>query len=1324
MNEASSILDGLSEEAVWRLEEACCRFEAAWQSGRRPRLGDFVAGAEGPLRSALLRELLRLEVHYRRRAGEEPSLADYQQAFPEAADLLPDEFAAPPPASRKGPPARPAPRALANGQARDSKDTDRNLLFGVLALQADLIDSERFARACALWAADKDRPLAQVLVDLGWLTPEDRADVERLLARKVRKHGGDVQASLAEAVGAPAAASLAGVPDAEVQASLAAARGAPEVTVDEEPRSAGSRYRVLRPHAVGGLGEVSVAEDVELHREVALKEIKEQHAHQEGSRRRFVLEAEITGGLEHPGVVPVYGLGVYPDGRPYYAMRLIKGDTLGAAVARFHAAPGAAFDALEFRQLLGRFVDVCQAVAYAHSRGVLHRDLKPANVMLGKFGETLVVDWGLAKVVGRPDGAAGPSEEATLRPSAGSDGVQTQAGSAVGTPAFMSPEQARGELDGLGPATDVYGLGATLYVLLTNQPPFQGKLANVLQEVQRGAWRPARQVNAAVPPALDAICRRAMALRPEERYASALELAGDLEHWLADEPVSAYPEPAGARLRRWVRKHPRRVTAAGVLLLATVVGLTAGAGLLEQRRREVQENFEIARKAIDKSVRGVSEEFWLDEPAMQAPRHKVLLHAHDYYEELLKKYPRDQNLRQNYAEVKLLLGELCALVGRENQGAALGAQARNLVGQARNLYEEWLRQAPTDQGLRFGLAHAHHALAELQLQEGVFEDGERAVDGAIGLLEALRTEEAENPSSLTLLASSYDLRATAKWYRGDLESGLADNREALRIAEQVLSKSWVGPGVGHGAITPERLYETDRLKNVKGSLDLLPRAYTNRGIMLSDSGRNAESAPALQEATAFYRWLVSRLPGLTRFRHGLALALLHSGHVQVELGRPARAEAALRDACAQMQRLCQDDPFASEYAATRLLAAGYLGEALFRSGRTTAAEGFLREVREQGEDVLGASGMSRLRRQYELGVVEQVIEDRQPGKSRVLRAQHARLLYLLGCLHRETGEVARGLEISREAQEKLERALQEAPGHPSLRSALLGNREQLALCRFRSGDVNRDACIAAQRRVVEARRDLAGPRLTRAPRFQAELAGSVALLASLLLEGGRPDEALDCVGEVLADHQRFVREERERTRKRAAANQLPADDPRAPEPMWQVYLSARPVEPDDLELRRQEALLLARQGAALAGLGRGPEAVKAVSQAIALTEGLLRGDPALACPPTSPGSIWLRCPPASPRSVWSFVAQELVRQEPEPCYLYDLACHLALASTLPGRGGLADPAGQAVQALRDLIGSGFDNAYKLRTDPTLDPLRERPDFKKLVGDLEARVKGK
>jgi serine/threonine-protein kinase len=219
---------------------------------------------------------------------------------------------------------------------------------------------------------------------------------------------------------------------------------------------------------------------------------------------------------------------------------------------------------------------------------VLHRDLKPGNVMLGQYGETLVVDWGLAKALGRADGAsaAGPGP---LQPASRSGSAATQAGTALGTPAYMSPEQAAGRLDRLGPASDVYGLGATLYCLLAGRAPFAGASAGeVLSAVQKGEFTPPRQAEPGVPAALEAVCLKAMALRPEDRYASAQALAQDVERWLADEPVSAWREPLRVRAGRWVRRHQMAVTATAA---AAIVALLLGGGgaFLFERQRAQQE---------------------------------------------------------------------------------------------------------------------------------------------------------------------------------------------------------------------------------------------------------------------------------------------------------------------------------------------------------------------------------------------------------------------------------------------------------------------------------------------------------------------------------------------------------------------------------------------------------------------------------------------------------------------------------------------------------------------------------------------------------------
>ena len=284
-------------------------------------------------------------------------------------------------------------------------------------------------------------------------------------------------------------------------------------------------------------------------------------------------EAEITSGLEHPGIVRFTARGPAATGGHSTSCDSYAADSLKEAINRFHADKSHHRDpgrrSLELRRLLRLFIDVCNAIEYAHSRGVLHRDIKPSNIIVGRHGETLVVDWGLAKATGKSDPAAA---ERTLLPSSASGSSETLPGSALGTPAFMSPEQAEGRLDRLGPRSDVYSLGATLYHLLSGQPPFAGDAVDVIRAVGRGEFRRPRELDASIDPALEAICLKAMALRSEDRYPTCRALADDLDRWMADEPVTAWREPVAHRARRWAKRNRTAVTAASVAWLLARLG--------------------------------------------------------------------------------------------------------------------------------------------------------------------------------------------------------------------------------------------------------------------------------------------------------------------------------------------------------------------------------------------------------------------------------------------------------------------------------------------------------------------------------------------------------------------------------------------------------------------------------------------------------------------------------------------------------------------------------------------------------------------------------
>ena len=323
------------------------------------------------------------------------------------------------------------------------------------------------------------------------------------------------------------------LPDSTVD-HLAAVAGWPEFTTD--------RYEALEEIGRGGMGTVYSAFDTALGREVAIK-IGNALPSTE-LQARLTREARVIATLEHPGIVPVHDFGWLADGRPFYVMKRVHGQTLRAVIET---------DAPPLAERLRIFERVCEAVGFAHARGIIHRDLKPENVMVGTFGEVMVMDWGIARMPSDrpdrepPDGGTGAAPR---------HGLQTNAGTVLGTPGFMPPEQS-GSAGAVDQRADVYALGALLFMLLTGQPP-AGEAGAASRDLERSRG---------IPPALKSICRCALSESPSDRYATASSLAADVARFRDRQAVSVHTEGALERTGRFIRTYQTPI----LLVLAYIV---------------------------------------------------------------------------------------------------------------------------------------------------------------------------------------------------------------------------------------------------------------------------------------------------------------------------------------------------------------------------------------------------------------------------------------------------------------------------------------------------------------------------------------------------------------------------------------------------------------------------------------------------------------------------------------------------------------------------------------------------------------------------------
>ena len=1010
-------------------------------------------------------------------------------------------------------------------------ELNRDLLVAVLAILTDTVPQEGLAAILDSWSQKRQTPLVQLLKQVSGLDDAKFHELETLAAVHLKAHGNDIHQSLN--------ALNALVPTIEVPTEVGAGgrrmtldktlgcdatlsideNSAPAGSAQASPLVNGERFHLIRPHAKGGIGQVWLAHDSELQRDVAIKEIQPRFAELAEQRARFLLEAEVTGNLEHPGVVPVYSLGKNADGRPFYAMRFIRGESLGVAIKRFHQnfaetttnatsrSRQSSKWGIEFRQLVRRFLDVCNAIDYAHSRGVLHRDLKPANIMLGPYGETLVVDWGLAKVIGREDfefaaeadGPPGTPDEGGTIPSG------TEQGTTIGTPAYMSPEQASGQIDQLGPASDVYSLGASLYELLTGKLAFANeKLSETIKKVVSGDFPPPRAVDRSIPPALESICLKAMARDAPARYGSVRELAQDLEHWLADEPVTAHPEHRLERLGRWIRQHRNWAVAGAATLLGIAMVASVAVVVIDGARRsettarkEAETNFNMAQRAVEVYLTNVSENTLLnqqDSVDIRTLRRDLLNSALEYYKDFAAQRINDPSLRTQLANAYFRVGQLTNEIG----SAPLAIEA---LRSAQAIWEPLVQANPKDHELEGRLADCCLAIGKIESAQINYTGAMRDLSQSRIILERLAKQfpaVAAYRSSLALCyieigivlarmeqpEESLAIHEKARAIQQDLirqspdklsyQRSLAENINAIGYAHYKRLDYQAAMQAFHDVVnTCQSIMErqTHGPKPV-WLLNLLALGQYNIGSIDKEMGDLGKALPALERATSYRAALAEQHPSVTEFQEKLGVSYREVAELQDKLHQDAKALESSRKSVVVSENLVRSQPDNAGFHSNLGLSVNYLGVVHDHARRNDDAIAcFVRAIKE------GEISVDKARETYQYKVNlccyldnlgEQFIDlgrvtDGLPFYERALRmsressATHPesrfsgleliKRLVALGNIRRHLGDPVDARSLLTEAKSNLERLLGPSPGDPGLKiwSAVVLDNEANAL---------------------------------------------------------------------------------------------------------------------------------------------------------------------------------------------------------------------------------------------------------------------------------------
>lgn len=725
-------------------------------------------------------------------------------------------------------------------------------------------------------------------------------------------------------------------------------------------------YELLAEIARGGMGVVYKARQVSLNRVVALKLILAGEFAGPAAVQRFRDEAEAVALLDHPNIVPIYEVG-FEHGRHFFSMKYFEGGSLADRLDRFVAKPRGAVELM---------ATVARAVHDAHQRGVLHRDLKPSNILLDAQGRPHVVDFGLAKRVG-------------------GDGQLTASGAILGSPPYMAPEQTSGQRRAITTATDVYGLGAILYSLLTGRPPFQADSAwETIEQVKERTPEHPSCINRLVDRDLQTICLRCLEKDPLRRYSSAEAVAADLEHWLRGEPIAARPVGRLEHLWRWCLRNPMLASVAAMvgLLLLALIGVLAGSNIMLARKQaEVVRQRDRARKAVDTMYTRVANNWLTQQNRLEPVQREFLEEALKFYQQFAREQGTDPEAQSQAALAYFRVGNLEGRFGRLEKAEAAYRQTIALQ-------EELIRRYPDRPDYQSDLGDTLINFGFVLHTAGRHQEAMNATRRVISVFEPLvRRYPGNHDYRDRLLHNGYSNLAAVLQHLGR-------DREAETVLVQALS-------------LVETIPATDRnrrdYRKTKGDL------LHNLGELQHHAGRHLESLDSFRQEVSLCDKLLAEAPDELRYRsdvaashHALAGSLRDTGDL-----REAEREFRLSLDLWRKQVLRYPEEPEHRLGIMKVLTA--FGALLQESDRPTEAEALYREALAVGEKFV----------------------DGVPGPE--YRIATAGVWHNMAVLQFASGDWKGALHSVQWEIEQWEEGLKQAPSEPFLKKGLAGARAGL-----------------------------------------------------------------------------------------------------------------------------------------------------------------------------------------------------------------------------------------------------------------------------------------